>query len=390
MALPTLDLQSWVDWQQGQAGSVVAVPDIPLHIELATPDLRWGSYHLSNASIWLGHMPQDASWHAMIDAAEVKGEVDYSSASNGMIRARLPLLVLDLPAYRSLSGKQFARMRIRSLPALDIRVGNLVYKGNSMGSLVIGARYDNQNWLLDPVRLHMPEGTFTGTLSVQGEEKVNARFSVETTDVGKVLERCGVPDSFRKGEGTVSGELSWPGVLADFDPSKLSGQMTVDLSNGRFSKVNPGVARLLGVISLQSLARRIRLDFTDVFSEGFSFDTLKGSALVNQGIFKSDNVVMKGPGADVRIQGEVNLASETQQLQVHVEPHLSEGVALATGAALINPIFGVAALAAQKVLQDPVSKIFAVDYHISGTLTDPVVTKLGGSTTTNTYRKIHQ
>jgi uncharacterized protein YhdP len=133
------------------------------------------------------------------------------------------------------------------------------------------------------------------------------------------------------------------------------------------------------VISLQSLARRIRLDFTDVFSEGFAFDTLKGSALINQGIFKSDNVVMKGPGADVRIRGEVNLASESQQLQVHVEPHLSEGVALAAGAALINPVIGVAALAAQKVLQDPVSKIFAVDYSITGALTDPVVTKLGGA-----------
>jgi uncharacterized protein YhdP len=136
------------------------------------------------------------------------------------------------------------------------------------------------------------------------------------------------------------------------------------------------VARLLGVLSLQSLPRRIHLDFTDVFSEGFAFDRLKGDASVNRGIFKSDNLVMKGPGADVNIKGEVNLVTETQQLRVHVEPHLSEGLALATGAAVLNPIVGVAALAAQKVLRDPVSKIFAVDYNVSGKITEPVVTRL--------------
>lgn len=379
LAMPRLDLQNWVDWALSAVPDSASIPDLPLRLELSTPDLSWGSYHLSNANLWVGHVPQDSSWHAMIDASEAKGEIDYSASANGMIRARLPLLVLDLPAYRSLSGKEFARMKINALPALDIRVGKLIYKGNNMGSLDIDARYVNQNWLLDPVRLQMPEGSFTGSLTVRSDDRVDARFAVETTDVGKVLERWGVPDSFRKGQGSMAGELSWPGALADFDPRRLSGKMNVDLSNGRFSKINPGVARLLGVISLQSLARRIRLDFTDVFSEGFAFDTLKGSALINQGIFKSDNVVMKGPGADVRIRGEVNLASESQQLQVHVEPHLSEGVALAAGAALINPVIGVAALAAQKVLQDPVSKIFAVDYSITGALTDPVVTKLGGA-----------
>jgi uncharacterized protein (TIGR02099 family) len=377
LAMPVIDVQSWVNWSRSApapAGS--GTLDMPLHLELSTPDLGWGSYHLTHANVWIGHVPPDSGWHAMIESSEVKGEVDYSPLGNGMIRARLPLFVLNFPSYRSLSSTELSRMQVKTLPALDIRIGSLMYKGNSLGNLAIGARYVNQDWLLDSVRLRMPEGVFNGEVRVLGAGSTESRFSVETQDAGKMLERFGIKDTFRKGEGKASGELSWPGGLTDFDLASASGRMGINLENGRFAKVDPGVARLLGVISLQSLSRRIRFDFTDVFSEGFSFDTLKGNAVIKQGIFKSDDVMMKGPGADVQLKGELNLASETEDLLIHVEPHLAEGVAIATGAALVNPVFGVAALAAQKVFQDPMSKLFAVDYHITGTLNNPVVTKL--------------
>ena len=42
------------------------------------------------------------------------------------------------------------------------------------------------------------------------------------------------------------------------------------LASGQFHKVNPGAGRLLGVLSLQSLPRRLTLDFRDVFAEGFT------------------------------------------------------------------------------------------------------------------------
>jgi uncharacterized protein YhdP len=214
---------------------------------------------------------------------------------------------------------------------------------------------------------------------VKTKPSVDSHFTIESGNVGKLLDRFGYRDTFYKGEGRVSSDLRWPGALPDFDVSRVSGRVDLDLKNGRFAKVDPGVARLLGVLSLQSLPRRIRLDFTDVFSEGFAFDELKGSASVTSGLFESDNLTMKGPAADVAIKGNVNLGANTQQLNVHVEPHMAESVALATGAALINPVIGVAALAAQKVLQDPFSKIFSVDYLLTGSISDPVVKKVGGT-----------
>ena len=58
-------------------------------------------------------------------------------------------------------------------------------------------------------------------------------------------------------------------------------------------------------------------------------------------------------------------------MKVHVLPRLAESVALAAGAALLNPVVGIATLAAQKVLRDPVGRILSVDYEVSGSLRDP-------------------
>ncbi|WP_338620717.1 YhdP family protein [Paludibacterium sp. THUN1379] len=384
VALPVVDAQAWTNWAlAGVPAQSQSQAMPPLYIELASPEIHWGALAIHKASLWLGHSPGDARWHAMVDAAEAKGEVDYDPNGNGSIRARLPLLVLN-PAWRGGSGGSGPA----SLPAMDIHVSKLVFKGNTLGSLQLNARYLARDWLLDDVSLTLPEGTLSGSARVLDAGRVETRFKGQATDVGKLLSRFGEGDTFNKGHGSLSGSLSWPGGLSDFNPAALSGQVSISLADGRFAKVDPGVARLLGVLSLQSLPRRIHLDFTDVFSEGFAFDSLRGDAAINQGIFKSDNLIMKGPGADVSINGEVNLGAETQKLLVHVEPHLSEGVALATGAALINPVVGVAALAAQKVLRDPVSKIFSVDYSVSGTFTDPVVTRLKSATLTNTLRKL--
>jgi len=135
------------------------------------------------------------------------------------------------------------------------------------------------------------------------------------------------------------------------------------------------MGRLLGVISLQSLPRRFQLDFHDIFSEGFAFNALTGKVNVDNGVFTLNDMKMTGPAADVSLRGHADLGRDRQQLRVTVEPHLSEGVALA-GAALLNPVLGVAALAAQKVLQDPVGKLFAYDYEITGSLAAPDIRKL--------------
>ena len=157
------------------------------------------------------------------------------------------------------------------------------------------------------------------------------------------------------------------------DVPTLSGRLGLSAAKGRFVKVDPGIGKLLAVLSLQTLPKVVTLDFRDIFSQGFAFDQISGNADIVNGLARTHDFNMKGPAARVEMRGEVNLAGETQQLDVRIFPSLSDSVAL--GTALVNPVIGLGALVVQKALKDPLSHILSLEYHIAGTWTTPSVTK---------------
>jgi uncharacterized protein YhdP len=130
------------------------------------------------------------------------------------------------------------------------------------------------------------------------------------------------------------------------------------------------------VLSLQSLPRRITLDFRDVFSEGFAFDSIAGESTVTRGILETKDLQIVGPAARVILNGSVNLSNETQNLKVRVQPALGETVALGT-VALISPTVGAVTWLAQKVFKDPLGQVFAFEYAVTGSWADPKVEKVG-------------
>ena len=97
-------------------------------------------------------------------------------------------------------------------------------------------------------------------------------------------------------------------------------------------------------------------------------------------MLQTSDLKLTGSAAKVAISGSVDLATETQQLTVRVQPALSASVS--TGAMLLmiaNPAIGAAvgagALLAQKMLSDPIEQMFSYDYLITGSWTDPIVVK---------------
>jgi uncharacterized protein YhdP len=197
---------------------------------------------------------------------------------------------------------------------------------------------------------------------------------LDVEDGEKLLARMGMPDAVRRGDGRIEGDLKWAGTPFSLDIPSLSGRIRADIGKGQFKKLEPGVGRLLGVLSLQSLPRRITLDFRDIFSEGFAFDSISGEASVGRGMLRTDELKIRGPAAKILLSGQANLVAETQDLKVRVQPALGE--TLAVGAMLAHPVTGAVAWAAQKLLNDPLDQIFAYEYAVTGPWSDPQVTKL--------------
>jgi uncharacterized protein YhdP len=126
-------------------------------------------------------------------------------------------------------------------------------------------------------------------------------------------------------------------------------------------------------MSLQSLPRRISLDFRDVFSEGFAFDSIGASAGIKGGVLSTTDFRMRGVSANVLIEGSLDLRTETQNLHVLVLPEVNAGSASLVYALMANPAIGLGTFLAQMLLRDPLSKAFSFEYDVTGSWADPQV-----------------
>ena len=141
------------------------------------------------------------------------------------------------------------------------------------------------------------------------------------------------------------------------------------MTDGTILESEPGVARLFGLLTLQNLPRRLSLDFSDIFRKGFIFDSISANVKANNGILYSDNFKMRGPAAEVLMEGQVSIVDQTQNLHVLVKPRVSDSLSLA--ALVGGPLVGAAAFIAQKILKDPLNKILTSEYQLIGTWDEP-------------------
>jgi uncharacterized protein YhdP len=177
------------------------------------------------------------------------------------------------------------------------------------------------------------------------------------------------------GKAQLRGSLAWNGDPSLIDYPSLTGAIGLQAQSGQFLEIEPGLGKLISLMSLQSLPKRIALDFRDVFSKGFDFERISSSGQVQAGVMAVKDFRMRGSSAQVEMSGEVDLAQETQNMRVRVIPSLGDSAS--TVIALVNPLLAIPAAIAQKILKDPLGHIFAYDYSVSGAWSDPKVAKLG-------------
>jgi len=220
----------------------------------------------------------------------------------------------------------------------------------------------------------VPEARFTGTGQWSGApaRRMTLDFKLDLADSGALLQRLGMGRVLKGGKGQLAGQVAWTGSPLELDYPSLGGRLGVELDQGQFLKASAGAGRLLGVLSLQSLPRRLTLDFRDVFQEGFAFDNVTGDVRIDRGVAATDNLRMRGVSAAVFMEGSTDLRAETQDLRVVVVPEINAGAASLAYAA-INPVIGLSTFLAQLFLRNPLAKAGTREFHVAGSWADPKV-----------------
>lgn len=332
----------------------------------------------------LGGSREDHQWRVNVDADEVNGYVEYrqpSAGHAGSIYARLARLNLERSTAEDVEN---LLQQPSSVPALDITIDNLVLAGRSLGLVNIQAvnrgTGRNREWRLNKLNIRVPEarliasGNWATSEAGPTARRTHLDFRLDIDDSAQLLSRFGRPGVVRGGSGSLEGALGWHGSPFALDYPSLSGEIRANISSGQFLKVDPGAAKLLGVLSLQALPRRLTLDFRDVFSDGFAFDFVRGDVRIEQGVAHTNNLQMKGINAAVLMEGSADIAREQQNLQVVVVPDLNAGTASLIATA-INPAVGLGTFLAQFLLRAPLQSAATQQFQISGSWTDPKVEK---------------
>ncbi len=348
----------------------------------------------------------DSLWRANLAADEMNGYLEYRQGSGsavassaGRVYARLARLTIA-PAVAT-EVEALLDAQPASIPALDIVVDDFELRGKRFGRLEVeainrmatgsGVAAGVREWRLNKLNLSVPEATLTASgnwTRLQGTPSPPAagataserrrtvlNFKLDIADGGALLARLGMKDVVRRASGKMEGRVGWLGSPLNLDYPTLGGAFTINVASGQFLKADPGIAKLFGVLSLQSLPRRLVLDFRDVFSDGFAFDFLRGDVTVEQGIARTNNLQMKGVNAAVLMEGQADIANETQDLKVVVVPEINAGTASLI-ATVINPAVGLGTFLAQMFLRRPLIESNTQQFHVDGSWTDPRVTKV--------------
>ena len=358
----------------GSGGTGFAVSAVDLRVdELELFDRRF-------ASLAVKAQQQGGALQANLQSADIDGVIIWRGQDKGRLTGRLRRFALPEKDVRVPAANlpQPPKAAGSELPALDVIIEEFSLSKRLLGRLELQATPEQRDWRIERLRLTTAESVlnvdgYWQAWLTQPRTRVNVRL--EVNDIGNYLARFGYPEGVRRGTAKVEGTLNWAGSPQRIDYPTLSGNFVLDAAKGQFVKLEPGIGKLLGIISLQSLPRRLSLDFRDIFSEGLAFDEIVGAIKVVQGVASTDNLRIIGPAARINMRGKTDLANETQALRVKIHPQLSDSFSLA-GALIGGPVAGVAAFVAQKLLQDPLGQITAYEYDVTGTWTDPVVAKV--------------
>jgi len=203
-----------------------------------------------------------------------------------------------------------------------------------------------------------PEYSLT---SVKGNLEVkDLEHEFENFNFGSIIKDSGMEAEY---------DINWQGGPQDFALSGLNGKLKLDIDDGYLADVSDKGARIFSVLSLQSLVRKLTLDFRDIFSDGMFYDHIRADAQLKDGVLYTDNTRMKGAAGDLVMKGNTNLAEGILDYRMSYKPNLTSSLPVLAWIATLEPVTFLAGVAIDQVFNAKVVSEF--NFELTGNLTDP-------------------
>ena len=263
------------------------------------------------------------------------------------------------------------KLKVGTLQVGDVNAGNLSLKGTQVSSGVW--RLDSGILKSDAYEL-LVKGKWQA--KPKPETKLDARLTVR--DLKKTLAHWHGSPVVEAHDGDIQLLGEWDGAPNDFSVKGLSGQLQIAFKEGRIPNLSPEtekkmvLGKLLSILSLQTIPRRLKLDFSDLAKPGYSFDKFDGHFVLAHGIMQTEDSAIDGPVARATIKGSLNIDKQRYDLSLHVSPHITASLPVVATIAG-GPVAGLATWVASKIINQGMEKVKGYTYDVSGPWDEPVV-----------------
>lgn len=386
------------------------VVGLPLHIDVLLGQQALGPLALENIS--LNAWRQSDAWQLTFNNPILKGSVRLPDARS----IPMAIAIDELHLTRELLGDSkddneeeqvrtiaasltdtAAQFDPRSLPRADVAVQALFLEGHNYGDWSLQVRPDDSGVMFNRIRGNLRGIAVSGVPATEsaniadssplsgaqiywstGDAGHTTRFVgvLTTTDMAEVMREWEKPDILESNNAVYQVDLEWPGAPGQFSLKTLRGDIDLALEEGRFNRstgAGEGVLRLLSLVNFDTLARRLRLDFSDLYKTGLAFDSIQGRIHFDNGLLQlTEPLQVEGPSSRLQLAGTIDLQQETIDARLvaalPVAGNLTFLAALATGLPAAAGIYLVS-----KIFRKQVDQATSVSYTIRGNWDDPVM-----------------
>ncbi len=343
---------------------------------------RFQGFGSSIENLGLTLTPAAFGWDLGLDSRTLKGRVSLPDAAAAPIGVELEYLRLPPAAPPTEPAIEqpdpFKEIDPRALPALNLSIAQ-VYRGEELvGGASLQLRPDAAGVRFEELKLDLKGLSVSGIAGWQGRPGASRSWyqgRLQGQDLAKVLQAWGFAPTASSESFRLDVDGNWPGSPAWVSLKRFSGSLDATLRNGQFVQAQGSASalRVFGLLNFDSIGRRLRLDFSDLFGRGLSYDRVKGLLVASDGIFVTRKpITLAGPSSNLELDGSLNMIDQTIDAKLLVTLPVTNNLPLA---ALIvgAPAIGGALFVVEKLLGDSVARFASVQYDVEGPLQNPEI-----------------
>ncbi|WP_218309321.1 YhdP family protein [Alteromonas antoniana] len=378
-ALELVDIGSWYQTIEmlldgaGEGGTGLFT--VPERIFANAGTLRFAGQTLNDVAIIAKQV--NNNWLLEVNAEEARATVNlYDQWLTRGIEIEADYL--KLAKWEGAENDAASKWNADTLPPVYFHCQQCTLFDIELGEVTLDVARADDGMLIRQANAKSRHGTLNASgkwLFNDSDNTTHLTGTLNSDDVGLMLQQYGVNSGIKDSEARIEFDLNWPESPMDFALATVDGDINWGLTDGYLTELSDKGSRIFTVFSLNSLVRKLSLDFRDVFAKGFFYDKMSGSLSIADGKAYTDDTEIDGGAGEIEIQGYTDLTARQLNYNVSFTPNVTGNLPFLVYF-LATPQTALAALALDQVLTS--AKVISnVNYHVTGTISDPVINEVG-------------